>query len=159
MVDYLKSIGYRVLCIDRDRRCSNYGMTVEMPAGAEDFSGSYDLIDRVNQLAYADFFIGVSSGLSWLAWTVDIPVVLISGITDYWYEPASSYRVYNPLVCHGCFNDRRIDGKKILECVRWTAPERRYECSTKISPQQVIAAIDQLIADRRLIPSRERSCL
>ena len=28
VVDHLKSLGYRVLCIDRDQKCTNYGMTV-----------------------------------------------------------------------------------------------------------------------------------
>ncbi|MBQ9478906.1 MAG: hypothetical protein IJU71_05055, partial [Selenomonadaceae bacterium] len=159
VVDHLKAMGYRVLCIDRDRRCSNYGMTVEMPAGAEDFSGSYDLIDRINQLAYADFFIGLSSGLSWLAWAVDIPVVMISGITEYWYEFASAYRVSNQTVCHGCFNSLAVDCLKIYDCPKYHGTDRVYECSKQISARQVIAAIDRLIADRRLIPSRERSCL
>ncbi|MBQ9478903.1 MAG: autotransporter strand-loop-strand O-heptosyltransferase, partial [Selenomonadaceae bacterium] len=141
VVDYLKSIGYRVLCIDRDRSRTDHDMTVEMPEGAEDFSGSYDLIDRVNQLAYADFFIGLGSGLSWLAWAVDIPVVLISGISEPWCEFESAYRVNNPLVCHGCYNDLRVNCLAISECIHYQgAPERRYECSKEISARQVIAA-------------------
>ena len=151
VVDYLKSLGYRVLCIDRDRSHTDHDMTVEMPAGAEDFSGDYTLIDRVNQLAYADFFIGLSSGLSWLAWAVDIPVVLISGISEPWCEFESAYRVNNPLVCHGCYNDLRVNCLAISECIHYQgAPERRYECSKEISARQVIATIDQLIADHNL---------
>ena len=150
VVDYLKSLGYRVLCIDRDRKCSNYGMTVEMPRGAEDFSGNYTLQDRINQLAYADFFIGVSSGLSWLAWAVDIPVVMISGITEYWYEFDNPYRVSNSLVCHGCFNDMYIGCLKILDCMRYKDTDRMYECSKKISVRQVISTIERLIEDQKL---------
>ncbi len=148
VVDYLKSLGYRVLCIDRDRKCSNLGLTVEMPKGAEDFSGDYTLIDRVNQLAYADFFIGLGSGLSWLAWSIDIPVILISGISEPWCEFASAYRVHNPLVCHGCYNDLRVALQKCLECPRFkdTDPERAFECSKKISARMVINTIDRLIA-------------
>ncbi|MBQ9478574.1 MAG: autotransporter strand-loop-strand O-heptosyltransferase [Selenomonadaceae bacterium] len=151
VVDHLKAMGYRVLCIDRDRRCSNYGMTVEMPAGAEDFSGSYDLIDRVNQLAYADFFIGLSSGLSWLAWAVDVPVVMISGFSEPWYEFDTPYRIYNPLVCHGCFNDMRVDFSRVGGCVSYKDAARKYECTKTISARMVIDAIDRLIADRKLL--------
>ena len=159
VVDYLKTLGYRVLCIDRDRRCTNYDMTVEMPEGAENFSGDYNLIDRINQLAYADFFIGLSSGLAWLAWAVDIPVVIVSGITEPWFEFESAYRVNNPLVCHGCFNHRPKDSHMILDCVdRKDVPrERMYECSKKISARMVIDAIDQLIADHNLLEGR-REC-
>ena len=150
VVEYLKLLGYRVLCIDRDRVCSNYGMTIEMPRGAEDFSGKYTLLDRINQLAYADFFIGASSGLSWLARAVGIPVVMISGITEPWNEFDNPYRVNNPLVCHGCFNSTAIDCLKVLECMRYKGTERMYECSKKISARQVINAIDQLVSDRKL---------
>ncbi len=149
VVDYLKSLGYRVLCIDRDRKCSKFGMTIKMPRGSEDFSGSYNLIDRINQLAYADFFIGLSSGLSWLAWSVDIPVVMISGITARWYEFDNPYRINNPLVCHGCFNECR-NLNLVLSCPLFKDTERAFECSKKISARQVINAIDQLIADRKL---------
>ena len=150
VVDYLKSLGYRVLCIDRDRKCTNYDLTVEMPEGVEDLSGDYNLIDRINQLAYADFFIGMSSGLAWLAWAVDVPVVMISGITEYWHESAEFYRVTNPNVCHGCFNSLAVDPLKILDCPKYKGTERMYECSKNISARQVIDAIDCLIADNNL---------
>ena len=155
VVEYLKSIGYRVLCIDRERRCTNWGMTVEAPRGAEDFSGAYNLIDRINQLAYADFFIGLGSGLSWLAWAVDIPIVLISGISEPWCEFASAYRVHNPLVCHGCFNQRPHETHQILECLNGNFDgERKYECSKKISARMVIDAIERLIDDHNLLERR-----
>ena len=145
VINHLKALGYRVLCIDRDRKCSNYGLTVEMPEGVEDLSVDYTLIDRVNQLAYADFFIGVSSGLAWLAHAVDIPVVMISGITEHWYEFATPYRIFNPLVCHGCFNDMRVDFNRVPHCVSYKDAARKYECSKKISTRQVIDAVDRLV--------------
>ena len=148
VIEYLKSLGYRVLCIDRDRVCSKHGLTIKMPRGAEDFSGKYTLLDRINQLAYADFFIGVSSGLSWLAWSVDIPVVMISGFTKPWYEFDNPYRINNPLVCHGCFNEER-DRDKIFLCPILQGTKRAYECSKKISVRQVVSTIDRLIEDRK----------
>lgn len=150
VVEHLKRLGYRVLCIDRDRKCSNYGLTIEMPRGAEDFSGDYSLLDRINQLAYADFFVGLSSGLAWLAWAVDIPVVMISGITEPWYEFDTPYRVSNPLVCHGCFNSLALDPTKILDCTLFKGTDRIYECSKNISARQVIDAIERLIEDKNL---------
>ena len=147
VIAHLKELGYRVLCIDRDCRCSNSGMTIKMPRGVEDMSGKYDLLDRINQLAYADFFIGVGSGLSWLAWAVDIPVVMISGISEPWYEFDTAYRVSNPLVCHGCFNVL-AHYVKLPACPMFDGTERAFECSKSISARQVIDAIDRLIADK-----------
>ena len=105
VIDYLKSLGYRVLCIDKNREQTDHDMTVKMPAGAEDFTGDIPLLKRINLLAYADFFIGASSGLTWLAWAVDIPVILISGIMASWCEFDTPYRVINRLVCNSCHND------------------------------------------------------
>ncbi len=148
VVEYLKTLGYRVLCIDRDRVCSNYGLTIKMPRGAEDFSGKYTLQDRINQLAYADFFIGLSSGLSWLAWAVDIPVIMISGFSEPWHEFQNPYRVHNLFVCHGCVN-KFIEREKLPFCPRFNGKPRAFECSKKISARQVINAIDRLIADQK----------
>ena len=146
IIDYLKQLGYRVLCIDKDRETSDYGNVVKIPAGAEDFTGNLSLIDRINLLAYADFFIGLSSGLAWLAWSVDIPVILISGITKPWYEFDTPYRIYNNLVCHGCFNDMNIEFNEVFNCPYHKATSKMYECSKKISAQQVVDAIDKVVS-------------
>ena len=147
VINHLKECGYRVICIDKEHECTNYGNTVTMPTGAEDFTGNVPLMDRVNMLAYADFFIGVSSGLSWIAWSLNIPVVMISGITLPWYEFNTPYRVRNNLVCNGCFNDLRVDLAECYNCRRYENTNRKFECSKKISPQRVLEKIDQVIAD------------
>ena len=74
VVKHLKTLGYRVLCIDRE---NNYGMGSRfniIPYGAEDFTGRRPLQERIDLLYHADFFIGLSSGLSWVANGVGIPV-------------------------------------------------------------------------------------
>lgn len=109
VVSYLKKLGYRVLCIDKNREQCDNGFTVKMPEGAEDFTGDLPLSQRINLLAYSEFFIGLSSGLSWLAWAADVPAVLISGITAPDFEFSTPYRVVNRLVCFGCHNDINLE--------------------------------------------------
>ena len=147
VVEHLKSKGYRVLCIDKERECTNYGNTITMPAGAEDFTGNIPLMERVNMIAYADFFIGIGSGLSWIAWSLNVPVVLISGISEPWAEFDTPYRVINNMVCHGCFNDLRVDLAECYNCKRYENTDRKFECSKRISPTRVLEAVDRLIAD------------
>ena len=149
VVDYLKQLGYRVLCIDKNREQTDHGMTVKMPEGAEDFTGNIPLSERVNLLAYAEFFIGLSSGLSWLAWAADCPVIMISGITPAWFEFSTPYRVINRLVCFGCHNDINLKWGDYAHCPRHKGTERAYECSKKISARQVIQTINQLLDDKR----------
>ncbi len=149
VVDYLKRRGYRVLCIDKNREQTDHGMTVKIPEGAEDFTGDIPLSERVNLLAYAEFFIGLPSGLSWLAWASDCPVILISGITPAWFEFSTPYRVINRRVCFGCHNDLSLKWAYFETCPLHKGTDRAYECSKKISARQVIQTIEQLLDDKR----------
>ena len=149
VIDYLKRLGYRVLCIDKNREQTDHGFTVKMPDGAEDFTGDLPLSERVNLLAYAEFFIGLSSGLSWLAWAADCPVILISGISPAWFEFDTPYRVINRLVCFGCHNDLSLKWREYHNCPYNKGTDRAYECSRKISARQVIQTINRLIDDKR----------
>jgi len=143
IVTYLKQLGYRVLCIDRDKTVSDSGITVKMPTGAEDFTGNIPLAERADMLAYADFFIGLGSGLSWLAWMVGCPAIMIAGFSAIWYEFADVYRVMNPRACNGCFNDVRVHFlRKICPYHEQKSPHY-LECQRLIAPVMVKRAIDR----------------
>lgn len=147
---YLLQHGYRVLCIDREPYMAGpAGYDSKIPAGAEDYTGDISLIERADMLSHADFFVGLSSGLSWLAWAVGCPVVLISGFSAFWHEFPTSYRVYNRLVCNGCVTDPRIDWLKNPCHLGSREPERFLECSRNISVGMVIEAVERLLADRQ----------
>lgn len=153
VIDYLKSLGYRVFCIDKNAEQKSDGITICKPTHAEDFTGDLPIMERANMLYYAEFFIGLSSGLAWLANVVDCPVVMICGFSKDWHEFHTPYRVMNRLVCNGCLNDLRVDFRKV-KCPYHKGTERELECQKKISPRQVINVIDRLIADRNLTPPR-----
>lgn len=149
VVKHLKELGYRVLCIDRE---DVYGMNSRfnlIPYGAEDFTGKLPLQERIDLLYHADFFIGLSSGLSWVANGVGKPVVLISGFTLPLNEFPTPYRVINYHVCNGCWNDTRIvfDHKDFEWCPRLKGTDRQFECSRYITPEAVNKVIDRLMAD------------
>lgn len=148
VIAYLKQ-GYRVLCIDGANKVLAGGHLIECPAGAEDFTGMRPLMERINLLAYADFFIGLGSGLSWLAYACDVPVVLISGFSLPLGEFDTPYRVTNQMVCHGCYNDIRVDWKD--GCPYHAGTEREFECSRAISFRMVQSAIDRLLAQEGLL--------
>ena len=152
VVDYLKALGWRVFCIDRRDEETNFGMTIRKPEGAEDFTGDFSIMERANMLYHAEFFIGLSSGLAWVANAVGCPVVMIAGFSADWAEFYTPYRVANRLTCNGCFNDLRVKfiGKDI--CPKHSGTPRELECQKRIYPQQVIDAIERLILDRGLIP-------
>ena len=55
-----------------------------------DHTGNYDLKDRMYEIYHAEFHLGVSSGLSWLAWAVGTHVVMISDVTPKFHEFSSN---------------------------------------------------------------------
>ena len=151
VVDYLKTLGYRVFCIDKNAEEINNKFTIRKPEGAENFTGNRPLLERANMLSHTEFFIGLSSGLSWLAWTTDCPVVMICGFSQNWFEFYTPYRVANRKICNGCFNDSRVI-YVTDNCPYQKNTPREFECQKKISPRMVINAVERLIVDRKLTP-------
>lgn len=148
IVGELRELGYRVLCIDRERENSDYGLTARVPEGAEDCTGSRPLVERAELLAHAEFFIGLGSGLAWLANAVGCPVVMIGGFSRPWYEFPEAYRVGNVRLCNGCFNDPELDYKEGV-CQRQShADESFLVCSRLLSPREVWRAITELLQDK-----------
>jgi autotransporter strand-loop-strand O-heptosyltransferase len=143
VVRFLKDAGYRVVCIDQK---AVHGMGLvwnHIPNGAEDETGERPLQERARWLKHAAFFVGLSSGLSWLAWAVGTPVVLISGFTHPTNEFATPQRVINYHACNSCWNDphHRFDHKDFLWCPRHKDTPRQFECTRLITAEQVKATI------------------
>ena len=149
VVDYLKSLGYRVFCVDRDNFSCDGDIEIRTPSNAEDFTGDFPIMHRANMLTHAEFFVGLSSGLSWLADAVNCPVVMICGFSRDWSEFYTPWRVANRLVCNGCVNDMRVNYFR-ERCPYHANTSREFECQKKISPRQVLDAIERLIVERNL---------
>ena len=77
IVAFLKDAGYRVVCIDQKPAHGHGLVWNHIPHGAEDETGDRPLAERARWLRHAEFFVGLSSGLSWLAWAAGTPVVMI----------------------------------------------------------------------------------
>ena len=143
IVAFLKQAGYRVVCIDQKPVHGGGLIWNHIPYGAEDQTGDRPLTERARWLKHAEFFVGLSSGLAWLAWGAGIPVVMISGFTHPTNEFATPYRVINYNACNSCWNDPRhkFDHKDYLWCPRHANSARQLECTRHITPEQVKAVI------------------
>lgn len=157
VIDHLRGLGYRVLCIDRDRTAGAGWTWSHIPHGAEDFTGDRPLAERVALLRHAEFFVGLGSGLSWLAWAAGTPVVMISGFSLPTCEFPTPYRVHNTHVCHGCWDatDVSFDHGDYYWCPRHKGTDRQFECTRAISGRQVIRTIERLRADHGLVAPKE----
>ena len=77
VVNYFIEKGIEVVVISKEKTSLT---------GVTDKSGDYPLIDRMVDMRHAKMHLGVSSGLSWLAWSVGTHVVMISDVTPKFHE-------------------------------------------------------------------------
>lgn len=154
-VQYLKEKGYRVICIDREAVVAQDIHWNTLPFGVEDETGNRPLRERARWLKHADFFVGLSSGLAWLAWAVETPVVMISGFTHPTNEFYTPYRVFSSHGCNSCWHDVRTPFKHddYMFCPRHKDTPRFFECTRIISADYVKATIDHL-CDDHAVPKR-----
>jgi autotransporter strand-loop-strand O-heptosyltransferase len=146
IVAFLKQAGYRVICIDQKPTHGTGLIWNHIPNGAEDQTGDRLLSERARWLKHAELFVGLSSGLSWLAWAAGTPVVMISGFTHPTNEFETPYRVINYHACNSCWNDVRVrfDHKDYLWCPRHKDTPRQFECTGLITVEQVKATIKRI---------------
>lgn len=133
VVDYLNDNGYRVVVL---------GIGECKLKNVRDMTGEKPIQTIMSYIYNADFFIGISSGLAWLAWALGKNVILISGFTKP-YNEFSCRRVYKPNVCNGCYNLNYVFDKGDWNwCPVHKGTDKQFECSKQISSQDVIREIN-----------------
>ena len=138
VTDFLISKGYEVAIISKEE--DGY-MGNRYPSGAVRLKEE-SVEDLIDNLHSCEFFIGLSSGLSWLAWAADIPVVLISGFTSEDLEPRKNViRIMNKNACTDCWSRHKFDPGDWNWCPDHKGTERQFECSKLISGKMVINKI------------------
>jgi len=153
VVDYLKSLGYEVVSIDQYSVFGTEGHWNHTPQNAIQKNQFHNdpeipLLDRINDLYFCEFFIGLSSGLAWLAWALEKPVIMIAGGSALDQEFYTPYKITNTDVCHACFSDiscMPFDKADWMFCPRLKDTPRQFECTTQITFEMVKEQIDRLL--------------
>lgn len=138
LVNYLHSIGYKIINVSKE---NNPFKNVER---LKDTS----IENTMNVIHHSEFFIGLSSGLSWLAWALGKHVVMISNFTEPDHEFTSNCtRIIKKDVCNGCWNnpDFRFDKGDWNWCPIHKGTQRQFECHTSITHEMVIEQIKHLL--------------
>ena len=139
-VDYINDLGYKVVVISKEAtKLQRIVNRTNRPIN-----------ETIDTIRHCEFFIGVSSGPSWLAWALEKPVVLISGFSARWTEFQTKIkRVINQDVCHGCFNDPTspFDRGDWNWCPRQKGTPKQFECTKKITVDMVKRAIDEILTE------------
>ncbi len=145
VVEYLNSKGIKVVCIDKHSSYGGKDKFNYIPDGAINKTGDFPLQERATDLYHCEFFIGLGSGLSWLAWGLEKDVILISGFSNEKTEFNTPYRVINKDVCNSCWNRHEFDAGNWNWCPDQEGTDREFECSKQITFEMVKEQIDKLI--------------
>lgn len=138
LINYLKGQGFRVINISKEE---------------DNISNSEQLLNNslentMNFIHHSEFFIGLSSGLSWLTWAMKKHVVMISNFTLEDHEFITNCtRIVNKLSCNGCWNNPnfKFDKGDWYWCPEHKDTERQFECHKTISPSTVIESLQKLL--------------
>jgi len=127
VINYMHGLGYDVYNVSKEDNpfdnCTKITNT--------------DIRNTMDVIAGAKLFIGLSSGLSWLAYALNQKIVMISNFTESDHE-FECYRITKPDVCHGCWNDPNI---KLDPHWLWCPRNKDFECQRTIPASMVIDAI------------------
>jgi autotransporter strand-loop-strand O-heptosyltransferase len=132
VINYLHSKGFRVINVSKE---------------ANPFDNCEPIADTsieytMQVIAGADFMIGLSSGLSWLAFAIGTHVVLIANFTASDYEfTTKCTRIVNTKVCHDCWSEHKLDASQWGWCPR----NQNFICHTSITAEMVIAQMQNLL--------------
>jgi autotransporter strand-loop-strand O-heptosyltransferase len=142
LVDYLLEKGYEVLITSKEE--DGY-MGNEYPIGITLLLDN-SIESVISEISTSEMFIGISSGLSWLAWTLGVKTCLISGITKPESDFTPTVRVSpKENVCRFCFNTEKLDAGDWNWCPKHKGTERQFECTKTITAEDVIAEISKYI--------------
>jgi autotransporter strand-loop-strand O-heptosyltransferase len=132
VIDFLHEKGYKVINVSKEKNPFDHCEQIE----------DTSIENTMNVIHHSKIFIGLSSGLSWLAWALNKKVVMISNFTDADHE-FECIRIDNTNVCHGCWNkpEFRFDPGDWDWCPEHKGTDRQWECHKKIDASQVVFAL------------------
>lgn len=148
LCEMLRKVGYTPICVDYHIDFGKPPYYNYVPSKSVRKLG-LGLEDVLKLIEHCEFFIGLSSGLTWLAHAAGKPVCMISNFTEDWHEidlSLSDYiRVTDKSVCHGCWNmvgkEYKFDYNDWYWCPRHKDTDRQFECHKSITPEMVFEKI------------------
>jgi len=138
LINHLHSLGYKVINVSKEKN---------------PFKNAEQIIDTsmentMNVIHHSEFFIGLSSGLSWLAWGMGKHIVMISNFTEPDHEfTTNCTRIVKLDVCNGCWNSPiyKFDKGDWNWCPVHKGTKRQFECHKTITSKVVIDQIQHLL--------------
>lgn len=143
VIDFLVAQGYKVIEVSKEnnmmyQKTSDYRDLIEMP--------DKSMINTMNTIYHSEFFIGLSSGLSWLAYALRKKVYLIANFSNKEHEfTINTVRINDENTCNSCWNNPifKFDKGNWNWCPEHEDTPRHFECHKLITSDKVIQTIKE----------------
>ena len=136
LITYLNEKSYAVVNMSLENNYSFKGLT-----SIKDYS----IENTMQIISGCEFFIGLSSGLSWLAWALNKHVYMIANFSEENHEfKTDCTRIVNKSVCNSCWNNPnfKFDKGDWNWCPINKNLPKHFECQKSITTQMVIENIE-----------------
>jgi autotransporter strand-loop-strand O-heptosyltransferase len=129
VINYLHEKGYKVINVSLE----------ENPFDNCEQIINHNIFDTMALIDHSEFFIGLGSGVSWLAWALGKEVVMINNFAEEDHE-FECIRITNKNVCNGCWNNQnfKFDAGDWSWCPIFKNTPRQFECQRSITADDVI---------------------
>jgi autotransporter strand-loop-strand O-heptosyltransferase len=129
----VRNLGYEVVILS----LNNYNIKDTINVTSRDWN------DIFNCLYHSEFFIGLSSGLSWVNWSLNKQTIMIAGFTQDDHEFTTNVKRVSNDVCIKCWNDPVLvfNSGNWDWCPVYQNTERQHICQKSITPIQVFNEI------------------
>lgn len=135
VINYLNTLGYD--CVSVSMEPTNLNNVVK--------HNGQSIEQTISDIAGATFYIGLNHGPAWIAYSLGIPVLMMTGVSEEWNDFPNPYRISVDVGCKPCFNNPDVPIDRSWE---WCPNEEKYKCTRAITPEMVIETINQMIADK-----------
>jgi autotransporter strand-loop-strand O-heptosyltransferase len=148
----LRKEGYTPVVVEQNELFGTNTLKNGLPSKANKKFGQ-SFLESMNLIYHSEFYIGLSSGMSWVAHAMGKPVAMVSNFTEDWNEfdllTPDYIRITNKNVCHGCWNlvnkEFKFDNDDWYWCPKHQNTNRQFECHTSITPEYVFNEIKKWI--------------
>jgi len=135
VIAHLLEKGFKVVEISKDE--TNF-------VGTEVMSDK-SLQSTMNYIYHAEYFLGLSSGLSWLSWALGQKVFMIANFSNKDHEfQTNIVRITNQDVCNSCWNNPvfQFNRGDFMWCPEHEDTSRQFECHKSITAKMVIDVLN-----------------
>lgn len=131
VIDHLNEMGYDCVSISTE--------PTQLQGVVKHNGQSID--QTLTDISGAEFYVGLNAGPTWVAYSLGIPAVMITGVSEKWNDFPNPYRVSVDVGCKPCFNDIAVP---IDRNWHWCPSKKDYACTREITEEMVISTITQL---------------